>query len=84
MLNSIAYGHNHPFGPEFWRCLDAGKFPSLEVDIPRGTAFHIYKAIESPGDPQTLIEVNKGSQVGERRQRGKKTHEDCINESCRY
>lgn len=28
-LNSIAYGQNHPFGPEFWYCWDVGKFPTL-------------------------------------------------------
>lgn len=36
------YEKNHPIGPEFWHCLDRGKFSTLKLDIPRGIVFNIY------------------------------------------
>lgn len=46
--NFVAYEQNHPDRPECWLCLNRGKFLTLQLAIPRGVTFNIYKKQRKP------------------------------------
>lgn len=49
--NFVVYEQNHLFGAEFQNCLDRGKFPTLQCDVPRGAGFYVYKTQKQPMRP---------------------------------